>query len=46
MLQSLKNILSTPKPDIILYVIFIFFVSFFVWASNAELEEVTRGMEK
>ena len=46
MLQSLKNILSTPKPDIILYVIFIFFVSFFVWASNAELEEVTRGNGK
>ena len=46
MLTKLKNIFSAPKPDIILYVILIFFVSFFIWASRAELEEVTRGNGK
>jgi adhesin transport system membrane fusion protein len=46
MLTKIKNIFSTPKPDIILYVILIFFVSFFIWASRAELEEVTRGNGK
>ena len=46
MLIKIKNIFSAPKPDIILYVILIFFVSFFIWASRAELEEVTRGNGK
>ena len=46
MLTKIKNIFSAPKPDIILYVILIFFVSFFIWASRAELEEVTRGNGK
>ena len=46
MLTQIKNIFSAPKPDIILYVILIFFVSFFIWASRAELEEVTRGNGK
>jgi len=46
MLSKIKNIFSAPKPDIILYVILIFFVSFFIWASRAELEEVTRGNGK
>jgi adhesin transport system membrane fusion protein len=46
MLNRLKNIFSAPKPDIILYVIFVFFLSFFIWAANAELEEVTRGNGK
>ena len=46
MLTKIKNIFSAPKPDIILYVILIFFVSFFMWASRAELEEVTRGNGK
>ena len=46
MFTGIKNILSTPKPDIILYVILIFFILFFIWASNAELEEVTRGNGK
>ena len=46
MLKRLKKIFSTPKPDIILYVIFVFFLSFFIWAANAELEEVTRGNGK
>ena len=46
MLSKLKNILPIPKPDIILYVILLFFVSFFIWASRAELEEVTRGNGK
>ena len=46
MLTEIKNIFSAPKPDIILYVILIFFVSFFIWASRAELEEVTRGNGK
>ena len=46
MLNRLKNIFSTPKPDIILYVIFVFFLSFFIWAAYAELEEVTRGNGK
>ena len=46
MFSKLKNILSTPKTDLILYVILFFFIAFFVWASNAELEEVTRGNGK
>ena len=46
MFSKLKNIFSTPKPDLILYVILFFFIAFFVWASNAELEEVTRGNGK
>ena len=46
MLTKIKNIFSAPKPDIILYVILIFFVTFFIWASRAELEEVTRGNGK
>ena len=46
MLSKIKNIFSTPKPDLILYVILIFFISFFIWASRAELEEVTRGNGK
>ena len=46
MLNRVKNIFSTPKPDIILYVIFVFFLSFFIWAAYAELEEVTRGNGK
>ena len=46
MLTKIKNIFSAPKPDIIIYVILIFFVSFFIWASRAELEEVTRGNGK
>jgi len=46
MLTKIKNIFSAPKPDVILYVILIFFVSFFIWASRAELEEVTRGNGK
>jgi len=46
MLSKLKNILPIPKPDMILYVILLFFVSFFIWASRAELEEVTRGNGK
>jgi len=44
--KKLKNIFRTPKPDLILYVILSFFVLFFVWASTAELEEVTRGQGK
>ena len=46
MIDRIKRLFSTPKPDVILYVILVFFVSFFVWASNAELEEVTRGNGK
>jgi len=46
MLTKIKNLFSAPKPDIILYVILTFFVSFFIWASRAELEEVTRGNGK
>ena len=46
MFSKFKNIFSTPKPDLILYVILFFFISFFIWASNAELEEVTRGNGK
>ena len=44
--SDLKEKLSTPKPDLILYIIFAFFLLFFVWASKAELEEVTRGQGK
>ena len=46
MFSKLKSLIATPKPDIILYVIFSFFVFFFIWASSAELEEVTRGNGK
>ena len=46
MFSKLKSLFATPKPDIILYVIFSFFVFFFIWASSAELEEVTRGNGK
>ena len=42
----LKRFIKAPKPDLILYIIFDFFISFFIWASNAELEEVTRGQGK
>ena len=42
----LKGLIKAPKPDLILYIIFAFFISFFIWASNAELEEVTRGQGK
>ena len=42
----LKRFIKAPKPDLILYIIFGFFISFFIWASNAELEEVTRGQGK
>ena len=45
-MNKLRNLFSTPKPDLILYVILLFFVSFFIWASRAELEEVTRGNGK
>ena len=45
-MNKLRNLFSTPKPDLILYVILIFFISFFIWASRAELEEVTRGNGK
>ena len=41
-----KDLITAPKPDLILYIIFAFFISFFIWASNAELEEVTRGQGK
>lgn len=41
-----KGLIKAPKPDLILYIIFAFFISFFIWASNAELEEVTRGQGK
>ena len=37
---------TTPKPDLILYSITVFFVLFFIWASVSELEEVTRGNGK
>ncbi len=43
---TLKGLIGAPKPDLILYIIFAFFISFFIWASNAELEEVTRGQGK
>ena len=45
-MNKLRNLFSTPKPDLILYVILLFFISFFIWASRAELEEVTRGNGK
>ena len=45
-MNKLRNLFSAPKPDLILYVILLFFISFFVWASRAELEEVTRGNGK
>ena len=45
-MNKLRSLLSTPKPDLILYVIILFFIAFFIWASRAELEEVTRGNGK
>tara|TARA_B110000263_G_scaffold181365_1_gene158924 strand:+ start:4475 stop:5437 length:963 start_codon:yes stop_codon:yes gene_type:complete len=39
-------ILNITKADLILYVIFLFFILFFIWASVSELEEVTRGQGK
>lgn len=44
--EIVKGLITAPKPDLILYIIFAFFISFFIWASNAELEEVTRGQGK
>ena len=44
--EMVKGLIKAPKPDLILYIIFAFFISFFIWASNAELEEVTRGQGK
>jgi len=44
--EIVKGLVTAPKPDLILYTIFAFFISFFIWASNAELEEVTRGQGK
>ena len=38
----IKNLFKTPKPDLILYSIALFFILFLVWASTSELEEVTR----
>ena len=46
MITNIKNILSNSKTYINLYVILIIFITIFVWASNAELEEVTRGNGK
>jgi len=46
LIQLIKNLFRTPKPDLILYSITLFFVLFFVWASVSELEEVTRGNGK
>ena len=45
-MSKLRSFFTTPKPDLILYVILLFFISFFIWASRAELEEVTRGNGK
>tara|TARA_B110001454_G_C12721732_1_gene434983 strand:+ start:4740 stop:5702 length:963 start_codon:yes stop_codon:yes gene_type:complete len=39
-------ILKITKADLILYVIFLFFILFFIWTSVSELEEVTRGQGK
>jgi|TARA_B110000116_G_scaffold136330_1_gene118315 adhesin transport system membrane fusion protein len=39
-------ILNITKADLILYVIFLFFILFFIWTSVSELEEVTRGQGK
>ena len=44
--SSIRDIVNTPKADIILYVITSFFILFFIWASISELEEVTRGQGK
>jgi len=41
-----SSLYNTPKPDLILYSITLFFVLFFIWASVSELEEVTRGNGK
>ncbi len=46
MKKALSSIFTTPKPDLILYSITVFFVLFFIWASVSELEEVTRGNGK
>ena len=39
-------ILNITKADLILYVIFLFFILFFIWTTVSELEEVTRGQGK
>ena len=44
--SSLVGIFKAPKSDLILYFITAFFILFFIWASNSELEEVTRGNGK
>ena len=41
-----KALFITPKPDLILYIITSFVIIFFIWATNSELEEVTRGNGK
>ena len=41
-----KALFITPKPDLILYIITAFVIIFFIWATNSELEEVTRGNGK
>ena len=46
MKKAFSSIFTTPKPDLILYSITVFFVLFFIWASVSELEEVTRGNGK
>tara|TARA_B100001142_G_scaffold52038_1_gene49676 strand:+ start:609 stop:1565 length:957 start_codon:yes stop_codon:yes gene_type:complete len=44
--SSIVGIFKAPKSDLILYFITAFFILFFIWASNSELEEVTRGNGK
>lgn len=44
--SSVVGIFKAPKSDLILYFITAFFILFFIWASNSELEEVTRGNGK
>jgi adhesin transport system membrane fusion protein len=44
--SSVIGIFKAPKSDLILYFITAFFILFFIWASNSELEEVTRGNGK
>ena len=46
MKKFFSSLYNTPKPDLILYSITLFFVLFFIWASVSELEEVTRGNGK
>ena len=41
-----KALFITPKPDLVLYIIASFVIIFFIWATNSELEEVTRGNGK